>query len=80
MLMQWLTSSADIETCELNDEQLSALAKKTLILITTVGPYGLYGEHVRIISQRESKAKVHARLTLSRPSKLALKTARTTST
>lgn len=36
---------ADIEICELNDEDLSALAKKTFILITTVGPYGLYGEH-----------------------------------
>ncbi|KAJ4392169.1 hypothetical protein N0V93_005792 [Gnomoniopsis smithogilvyi] len=35
----------DFETCELNDEQLDALAKKTFILITTVGPYGLFGEH-----------------------------------
>ncbi|CAN8096767.1 unnamed protein product [Discula destructiva] len=35
----------EIEICELNDEHLDALAKKTFILITTVGPYGLYGEH-----------------------------------
>jgi len=34
-----------IEICQLNDEDLSALAKKTKVLITTVGPYGLYGEH-----------------------------------
>lgn len=50
MLIKWLTSSTGIETCELNDEQLSALAGKTFILITTVGPYGLYGEHVCIIN------------------------------
>lgn len=78
MLIQWLTSSAGIETCELNDEQLSALAKKTFILITTVGPYGLYGEHVCIINSRDMETEVNARLTLSRPSKLALKTAHTT--
>lgn len=36
----------DIEICELNDEDLSSLSKKTFVLITTVGPYGLYGEHV----------------------------------
>jgi short subunit dehydrogenase-like uncharacterized protein len=29
----------------LSDTDLSALAKKTKILITTVGPYALYGEH-----------------------------------
>ncbi|KFA63406.1 hypothetical protein S40285_06597 [Stachybotrys chlorohalonatus IBT 40285] len=29
-----------------NDEQVHALAKKTYILITTVGPYTLYGEHM----------------------------------
>lgn len=49
--MAVLTTSAEIETCELNDEQLGALAKKTFILITTVGPYGLHGEHVRILYQ-----------------------------
>lgn len=31
--------------CNLNNEDLSALAKKTRILISTVGPYALYGEH-----------------------------------
>ncbi|KAF3770152.1 hypothetical protein M406DRAFT_245633 [Cryphonectria parasitica EP155] len=35
----------DIEVCDLNDEDLSSLAKKTFILIATVGPYGKYGEH-----------------------------------
>ncbi|OBR14322.1 Saccharopine dehydrogenase [Colletotrichum higginsianum IMI 349063] len=34
-----------IEICSLNDEDLEALAKKTYILITTVGPYAQYGEH-----------------------------------
>lgn len=34
-----------IETCNLNDADLRALAKKTKLLIATVGPYGLYGEH-----------------------------------
>ncbi len=29
----------------MNDEDLSALSKKTKILISTVGPYALYGEH-----------------------------------
>ncbi|GKT81057.1 saccharopine dehydrogenase [Colletotrichum tofieldiae] len=35
----------DIEICSVNDEDLEALAKKTYILITTVGPYAQYGEH-----------------------------------
>lgn len=35
-----------IEICDLNGDDLNALAKKTFILITTVGPYGMYGEHV----------------------------------
>ncbi|KAI1765092.1 hypothetical protein GGR53DRAFT_491504 [Hypoxylon sp. FL1150] len=34
-----------IEICNLNDEDLGALAKKTVALITTVGPYAKYGEH-----------------------------------
>ncbi|CAP68754.1 uncharacterized protein PODANS_7_7230 [Podospora anserina S mat+] len=34
-----------IETCSLNDTDLSSLAKKTFILITTVGPYSAHGEH-----------------------------------
>lgn len=35
----------DIETCDLTDADLGALAKKTFILISTVGPYGQHGEH-----------------------------------
>ncbi|KAJ3569756.1 hypothetical protein NPX13_g5972 [Xylaria arbuscula] len=34
-----------IEVCGLDDTELAALAKKTYILITTVGPYSRYGEH-----------------------------------
>ncbi|KAF7543343.1 hypothetical protein G7Z17_g10814 [Cylindrodendrum hubeiense] len=34
-----------IEIANLNDEGLSALTKKTCVLLTTVGPYALYGEH-----------------------------------
>lgn len=34
----------DIEICNLDDAELDALAKKTKILIATVGPYCLYGE------------------------------------
>lgn len=41
-----LTCTTEIETCGLNDDDLGALAKKTFILIATVGPYGLHGEHV----------------------------------
>ncbi|KAK0646235.1 Saccharopine dehydrogenase-domain-containing protein [Cercophora newfieldiana] len=33
-----------IEVCPLTDDDLSALARKTFILITTVGPYSRYGE------------------------------------
>ena len=36
---------AEIEICRLNDADLLALAKKTRVLITTVGPYAQYGEH-----------------------------------
>lgn len=39
-----LTSFIEIEICGLNHEDLEALAKKTYILITTVGPYAKYGE------------------------------------
>jgi len=35
----------EIEICNLTDHDLAALAKKTFILITTVGPYGRLGEH-----------------------------------
>ncbi|KAI0526321.1 hypothetical protein F5B22DRAFT_632832 [Xylaria bambusicola] len=34
-----------VEVCSLNDADLVALAKKTFILITTVGPYSRYGEY-----------------------------------
>lgn len=34
----------EIEIVDLNDEDFTALAKKTFILITTVGPYHLHGE------------------------------------
>jgi short subunit dehydrogenase-like uncharacterized protein len=34
-----------IEICSLTDEDLASLAKKTFILLTTVGPYGKLGEH-----------------------------------
>lgn len=37
--------SPSIEICNLNDEDLDALAKKTFALITTVGPYSKYGEY-----------------------------------
>ncbi|KAK3937640.1 Saccharopine dehydrogenase-like oxidoreductase [Diplogelasinospora grovesii] len=35
----------EIEICNLDDTDLASLAKKTFILITTVGPYGKLGEH-----------------------------------
>ncbi|KAK0732862.1 Saccharopine dehydrogenase-domain-containing protein [Apiosordaria backusii] len=38
-------SPPSIETCSLNDADLSSLTKKTFILITTVGPYSAHGEH-----------------------------------
>ncbi|CAJ2505992.1 Uu.00g001220.m01.CDS01 [Anthostomella pinea] len=34
-----------VEICNLDDAELSELAKKTFVLITTVGPYSQYGEH-----------------------------------
>ncbi|CAG7555562.1 unnamed protein product [Fusarium equiseti] len=34
-----------VEIANLNDQELSGLAKKTCVLLTTVGPYSLYGEH-----------------------------------
>ncbi|KAF4630834.1 hypothetical protein G7Y89_g7299 [Cudoniella acicularis] len=34
-----------IEMCSLEAEELNALAKKSTLLISTVGPYSLYGEH-----------------------------------
>lgn len=33
-----------IEICNLDDAEMGDLARKTTILITTVGPYSLYGE------------------------------------
>lgn len=32
--------------CNLNDKDLTALAKKTVVLLNTVGPYALHGEPV----------------------------------
>jgi short subunit dehydrogenase-like uncharacterized protein len=40
-----LMNDPEIELCNLNDDDLLELAKKTYILITTVGPYAQYGEH-----------------------------------
>jgi len=34
-----------VEICNLNDADLTQLAKKTFVLISTVGPYAKYGEH-----------------------------------
>ncbi|KAJ8129075.1 hypothetical protein O1611_g4554 [Lasiodiplodia mahajangana] len=34
-----------VEVCSLNDTDLAALAKKTFVLIATVGPYAKYGEY-----------------------------------
>ncbi|KAI1814859.1 hypothetical protein GGS20DRAFT_576599 [Poronia punctata] len=34
-----------VEVCRLDDADLAALAKKTLVLIATIGPYHKYGEH-----------------------------------
>ncbi|KAK5654088.1 hypothetical protein OQA88_7519 [Cercophora sp. LCS_1] len=34
----------EIEICSLSEDDLTKLARKTFILITTVGPYGRYGE------------------------------------
>ena len=39
-----LTYNKEIEVCNVNDEELGMLARKTFCLITTVGPYALYGE------------------------------------
>ena len=39
-----LTSNEEIEVCNVSDEEVGALAKKTFCLITAVGPYALYGE------------------------------------
>ncbi|KAI1485012.1 saccharopine dehydrogenase [Biscogniauxia mediterranea] len=43
--LNWDRPAPEIEICSLNDAELTALAKKTFILITTVGPYSQYGEH-----------------------------------
>ena len=34
-----------IEIVNLNDEDLATIAKKTFVLLTSVGPYSLHGEH-----------------------------------
>jgi short subunit dehydrogenase-like uncharacterized protein len=41
-----LTIAQDVETCELKKDQLESLAKKTKLIITTVGPFMFYGEPV----------------------------------
>jgi short subunit dehydrogenase-like uncharacterized protein len=41
-----LTNASDVETCELEKGQLESLAKKTKLIITTVGPFMFYGEPV----------------------------------
>lgn len=41
-----LTQIADVETCELEKDQLEILAKKTKLMITTVGPFMFHGEPV----------------------------------
>jgi short subunit dehydrogenase-like uncharacterized protein len=38
-------SKLAIEICDLNDPDMADLARKTAILISTVGPYSAYGEH-----------------------------------
>lgn len=35
----------ETEVCSLDPTELDRLAKKTFVLISTVGPYGKYGEH-----------------------------------
>ncbi len=45
-LLVQLNKSTDIEIVALNDADLAILARKTFLLISTVGPYGFYGEHV----------------------------------
>jgi short subunit dehydrogenase-like uncharacterized protein len=40
-----LIENKAIEVCNVNDEELGALARKTFCLISTLGPYALYGEH-----------------------------------
>lgn len=41
-----LSTAPDVETCELKEDQLDRLAKKTKLVITTVGPFMFYGESV----------------------------------
>jgi short subunit dehydrogenase-like uncharacterized protein len=36
----------DVEVCELEQDQLTTLARKTRLIITTVGPYMFHGEPV----------------------------------
>ena len=40
-----LTIIKEIEVCNVNDEELGVLARKTFCLITTLGPYARHGEH-----------------------------------
>ena len=41
-----LKDSTDVETCELEKDQLDNLVKKTKLIISTVGPFMFYGEPV----------------------------------
>jgi short subunit dehydrogenase-like uncharacterized protein len=41
-----LMNEPDVEKCELEKDQLEALAKKSTLIITTVGPFMYYGEAV----------------------------------
>jgi short subunit dehydrogenase-like uncharacterized protein len=41
-----LSIALAVETCELKEDQLDNLAKKTKLIITTVGPFMFYGEPV----------------------------------
>lgn len=45
MVNDRLTFDEDIEVCNVNNEELAALARKAFCLVTTVGPYALYGEY-----------------------------------
>ncbi|KAJ9606298.1 hypothetical protein H2200_009259 [Cladophialophora chaetospira] len=38
-------SGPEIEVCQLNHKEITALAKRTFCFIAIVGPYSLYGEH-----------------------------------
>jgi short subunit dehydrogenase-like uncharacterized protein len=46
VLAEWLlTTYIAIEVCNLDDAELGDLARKTTVLISTVGPFSIYGEY-----------------------------------